>query len=275
MNEKYDLLVVEDEPVVLSAIRKIVEPEQISMDEALNGDIALSKLKRNTYNLIISDLMLPRISGLDLIQTIKKDHPSVPLVVITGYATLEKALQSFKMGSFDFIPKPFDTETFLAVISRGLNFSQLMQKRAPGKRDCVFIPDTSSTDNGGEAVYCLGCHALVKLQENGTALVGVGETFPNMMDHLSKLEIVVSNEEIIQGKCCVQFITEDGLINILWAPLSGKIEAYNEELEKNMQLINTDPYNKGWIFRITPTNLKEELKHLTKCKRRFIINGHQ
>ncbi|MCJ7581453.1 MAG: response regulator, partial [Candidatus Aminicenantes bacterium] len=117
MNEKYDLLVVEDEPVVLSAIRKIVEPEQISMDEALNGDIALGKLKRNTYNLIISDLMLPRISGLDLIHTIKKDHPGVPLVVITGYATLEKALQSFKMGSFDFIPKPFDTETFLAVIS--------------------------------------------------------------------------------------------------------------------------------------------------------------
>ena len=87
------------------------------------------------------------------------------------------------------------------------------------------------------------------------------------MDHLSKLELVVFNDEIIQGKCCAQFITEEGLINMFWAPLSGKIEAFNEELEKNIQLINTDPYDKGWIFRIAPANLKEELKHLIRCKR--------
>lgn len=268
MVEKYDLLVVEDEPVVLSAIRKIVEPEKLSMDEALNGDIALSKLRRNTYRIIVSDLMLPRISGLDLIETIKKDHPCVSLVVITGYATLEKALQSFKMGSFDFIPKPFDTETFLAVIYRGLNFSQLMQTRGPEKRDFVPIPDTISIGNSTDIVYCLGCHAQAKLQEDGTALIGVGETFPNTVDHLSSMEFVASNNEIIQGKCCAQFLTRDGLIHMFWAPLSGKIEAYNKELEKNIQLINTDPYDKGWICRIIPSNPKEELKHLMKCKRR-------
>ena len=86
--------------------------------------------------------MLPRISGLDLIQAIKQDHPCVPLIVMTGYATLEKALQSFKMGSFDFIPKPFDTETFLAVISRGLNFSQRMQDTGPEQRAFIPIPDS-------------------------------------------------------------------------------------------------------------------------------------
>ncbi|MGB2906742.1 MAG: response regulator [Candidatus Aminicenantaceae bacterium] len=273
MYDKYDLLIVEDEPVVLSAIRKIVELEQLSMDEALNGEIALSKLKRNTYKLIVTDLMLPRISGLDLIQAIKKDQPCVPLIVMTGYATLEKALQSFKMGSFDFIPKPFDTETFLAVISRGLNFSQWIHTGGPEQRVFVPIPDSLSMGISSDIVYCLGCHAQVKLQENRTALVRVGETFPNMMDHLTKLEMVVSNQEIMQGKCCAQFITGDGLINMFWAPLSGKIEAYNEELEKNIQMINTDPYDKGWIFKITPSNLKEELKHLMKCTRRSIINS--
>jgi len=271
MSNKYDLLVVEDEPVVLSSIRKIIEPEMLSMDEALNGDVALSKLQRNTYKLIISDLMLPRISGLDLIQAIKKDHPCVSLVVITGYATLEKALQSFKMGSFDFIPKPFDTETFLAVISRGLNFSKLMQMRGPEQRDFVPIPDTLSMGNSTDIIYCLGCHAQAKLQEDGTALIGVGETFPNMVDHLSELEIVASNNEIIQGKCCAQFLTRDGLINMFWAPLSGKIEAYNEELQKNINLIDTDPYDKGWIFRIIPSNPEEELKYLMKCKKRLNI----
>lgn len=267
MDEKYDLLVVEDEPVVLAAIRKIVESEQIRMDEALIGENALSKLKRNVYKLIITDLMLPRISGLDLIQAIREDHPCVPVVVITGYATLEKALQSFKMGSFDFIPKPFDTEVFLGVVRRGLNFSQLMQGRSPDQRAFIHFPQLSSMDRSAGILYCLGCHAWIKFEEEGTALIGVGETFPDMMDDLSHMEILSSSEEIIQGKCCAKFVTKEGLVNMFWAPLSGKIEAYNEDLDNNIQLINTDPYNQGWIFRIFPSNLQEEVKHLTRCKR--------
>jgi CheY-like chemotaxis protein len=265
--DEYDLLVVEDEPVVLSAIRKIVELERLRMDEALNGDIALSKLTRQTYKLIVTDLMLPRMSGLDLIQAIKKIHPCIPLIVITGYATLEKALQSFKMGSFDFVPKPFDTETFLAVIYRGLKYSLVMKTRGPEEHPFLPIEEPIGVEAGSDIVYCLGCHSQAKLLEDGTALVRAGETFSNMMDNLSRLEIVASGKGMVQGKCCAQFVTEEGLIHMFWAPLSGKIEAYNEELDKNIQLINSDPYDKGWIFRINPSNLQEELKHLKRCKR--------
>lgn len=268
MDEKYDLLVVEDEPVVLAAIRKIVESERISMDEAMNGEIALSKLGRNTYELIISDLMLPRISGLDLIQIIKKDKPCIPLVVITGYATLEKALQSFKVGSFDFIPKPFDTEVFLGVIRRGLNFSRLMQKKGPENREFVLLLHEQETKTNAAKCYCLGCHAWAKFEEDRTVSIGVGETFPRMMDDLSQLEFMTSGEEIYQGKCCAKFITKKGLVNMFWAPLSGKIEALNKALEKDIQLIDTSPYDQGWIFRITPSNFEEEVKNLIQCKRR-------
>jgi CheY-like chemotaxis protein/glycine cleavage system H lipoate-binding protein len=267
MNETYDLLVVEDEPVVLAAIRKILEFERLSMDEALNAEIALGKLKRNSYGLIVSDLMLPRISGLDLIQIIKKDQPCVPLVVITGYATLEKALQSFKMGSFDFIPKPFDTEVFLGIIQRGLNFSRLMQRKGPGQREFIHTPDTSSMEKSAGTRYCLGCHAWIKFEDEGSASIGVGETFPGMMDNLSHLEIIASGEEILQGKCCVKFVTKKGLVNMFWAPLSGNIKAFNGDLEKDIRLIDTDPYDRGWIFRITPSQFEEEVKNLTRCKR--------
>lgn len=268
MDEKFDILVVEDEPVVLDAIRKIVESEHIEMDEALDAERALSKLKRNTYTLIICDLMLPRISGLDLIQTIKKEFPCVPVVVITGYATLEKALQSFKIGSFDFIPKPFDTEVFLGVIYRGLNYSRAIQKKGPGQRTFSHFPDATGMAGSTGLLYCLGCHAWIKFEEMGTALIGVGETFPGMMDDLSHWEILVSREEIIQGKCCAQFVTKDGLVNMFWAPLSGKIEATNEDLDKDIQLINTDPCDRGWLFRIAPYNFDEEAKHLTRYERK-------
>jgi CheY-like chemotaxis protein len=268
MKETYDLLVIEDEPVVLAAIRKIIGTEGLSMDETLNAEIAMSKLERNTYDLIISDLMLPRISGLDLIQIIKKDNPCIPFVVITGYATLEKALQSFKMGSFDFIAKPFDTEVFLGVIRRGLNFSRLTQSKGLDKREFIHLPDPPRIDKKAETYYCLGCHAWTKFDEGGTISIGVGETFPNMMDELSHVELITPGDEIFQGKCCAKFIAKNGLVNMFWAPLSGKIEAYNEALNKDIRLINSDPYNQGWIFRITSSNFEEEVKNLAFCQRR-------
>lgn len=268
MSEKFDILVVEDEPVVLAAIRKIIETEHIEMDEALDAERALSKLNRNTYTLLICDLMLPRISGLDLIQTIKKDFPCVPVVVITGYATLEKALQSFKIGSFDFIPKPFDTEVFLGVLRRGLNFSRSIQAKSPDQRTFNHIPDAGDKDRSLGTFYCLGCHAWIKFEERGKVLMGVGETFPGMMGELSHMEILVSREEVIQGKCCAQFVTKEGLVNMFWSPLSGKIEAFNDALEKDIRLVDLDPYEKGWLFRIAPYNFDEEVQYLTRCERK-------
>lgn len=267
LNYTYDLLVVEDEPVVLSSIRKIIDLERLRMDEALNGDIALSKLKRQTYRLIITDLMLPRISGLSLIRSIKQIHPCIPLIVITGYATLEKALQSFQAGSFDFIPKPFDTEAFLGVVSRGLNYSRLMEGRGP--EDHVYLPvsEPGDLEKNDDIIYCLGCHSQAKLQEDGSALIRVGETFSGTMDHLSQVEFVAGQDEIVQGKCCAQFITEEGKINMLWAPLSGKIEAQNSALAQNIHWIDTAPFDKGWIFKITPSDLDAELKHLRMCRK--------
>jgi len=266
MSKKYDLLVVEDEPVVLAAIRKIIESENINMDDVRNGENAIRKLKENTYKLLITDLMLPRISGLDLIRIIKGNQICIPIVVITGYATLEKALQSFKVGSFDFIPKPFDTEVFLGVIRRGLNFSQLMQSKADDRSNFMQLSDASGVNGSAGKSYCLGYHAWIKFEEENTALIGVGATFPNMMGELCHIENLASGGEVLQGKCCAKIFTKDGLVNMIWSPLSGKIESYNEDLDKNLQLINSDPYDQGWIFRVIPSNFKDEVKYLTRCK---------
>lgn len=268
MHEEYDILVVEDEPVVLAAIRKIVESDHIRMDEALNGEIALSKMKRNTYRLVVSDLMLPRISGLDLIAMIKESYPHTPVVLITGYATQDKALQSFKKGSFDFIPKPFDTELFLGVVRRGMNFNRRILGSNPDQRAFVDIPLASSLDQSPGSMHCLGQHAWILFEEEQKARIGVGETFPGMMDNLASMEILVSQEEVIQGKCCIQFVTGEGFVNMFWAPLSGNIITMNESLEKDIQLINTDPYGTGWIFRIQPTRFREESQYLKRCERR-------
>jgi len=267
MNKKYSVLIVEDEPVVLEAIKKIISFEQIRVEEAVDVENALDKLSHERYNLVISDLMLPRSSGYDLIQITNKKHPNIPLIVITGYATLENALQSFKMGSFDFIPKPFETETFLGVVWRGLKYSEMLDVRGPNPQTCIPIPTPSGKENNSCDLFCLGAHAWIKLYEDETALIGLGETFPGMISGLNRLEYLTSTGQIIQGKSCVQLITDRGLVNMFWAPLSGRVVAYNRDLEHNIEYINTDPFGKGWLLRIVASNLEHELKNLTCCRK--------
>ena len=117
--------------------------------------------------------------------------------------------------------------------------------------------------------HCLGHHAWVKLVDDGSALIGAGDTFPDMIENLDRIEFHLSNDEIIQGKCCAQFISKNGLVNMFWAPLSGGVLAMNNELERNVQLVNTSPFDEGWLFRIVPFNQEEELYHLTCCEKRL------
>lgn len=267
MNKDYDILVVEDEQIVLSAIKKITEPEQLLVDTALDVDNALDKLSVNTYQLIISDLMLPKISGYNFIRVIKEKYPCIPLIVITGYATLENALQCFKMGSFDFIPKPFETEAFLGVVRRGMRYSEKMRVLGSDNQVCRPLSPPTGAGEGLCDFYCLGHHAWTKLVDNGTAIIGAGDTFPDMIEDIDRIEFHSPNDEIIQGKCCAQFISKNGLVNMFWAPLSGSVTAQNRELEDNARVINTEHFDERWLFHIIPYNAEEELKHLTCCER--------
>ncbi len=268
MNKEYDILVVEDEPVVLAAIKKIVEAEELRVDDSVDVESALEKMKNVSYSLVISDLMLPKISGNDLVLAIKIKHPNVPVIVITGYATLENALQSFKIGSFDFIAKPFDTEAFMGVVRRGINYGKKLQREGQDRRVCIPTSFPSNGDENPCDLYCLGQHAWIRLDEDGTGLIGVGETFPGLIEDLTRVEFVTDGDEIVQGKCCARFITAGGLVNMFWAPLSGSIITTNRNLEHDMRLIDSDPFGQGWLLQIIPSKLDEELRHLTCCSKR-------
>jgi len=125
----FDILVVDDEPVVLAAARKVLEPEGLSVDDAADAGVALKKLKRHTYGAVLCDLKLPGDGAPALLDFAREHLPNTPVVVITGYATQKSAMQSFNSGAFDFLPKPFDVDELLAVVRRALDRA----KREPGR----------------------------------------------------------------------------------------------------------------------------------------------
>jgi DNA-binding response OmpR family regulator len=104
---KHNVLVVDDEPIVCHSLRRILSKQSCVVDEAFDVDSAMQKMKLNKFDLIFLDLKMPKRSGMEVLQSIKKNYPNTPVIMITGYASIETAVEATKNGAFQFIPKPF------------------------------------------------------------------------------------------------------------------------------------------------------------------------
>ncbi|MEN6615737.1 MAG: response regulator [Syntrophorhabdus sp.] len=125
MAESVNILVVDDEKGIREGCRRILASEGFSVDIAENGKLGLDMVKGKTYDLILVDLMMPVMGGLEMMGEVRQIDPGVILVVITGFATVETAVDAMKHGAYDYIPKPFNPDQLLAVINRGLDKRRL------------------------------------------------------------------------------------------------------------------------------------------------------
>jgi len=119
------ILVVDDEMGIREGCRRVLAGEGYAIDLAEDGMVGLAKVKEKPYDIILVDLMMPGIGGLDLIQKIHELDPEIILVVITGYATIETAVEATKRGAYDYLPKPFTPEALSVLVKRGLEKREL------------------------------------------------------------------------------------------------------------------------------------------------------
>lgn len=117
---KHSVLVVDDEPIVCHSLRKILNKQSCAVEEAFDVDAALEKMKLNKYDLVFLDLKMPKTSGMELLKSLKEQYPDVPVVMITGYASIDKAVEATRLGAFQFIPKPFTPDELKQVTTEAL-----------------------------------------------------------------------------------------------------------------------------------------------------------
>ena len=120
------ILVVDDKDTVRQMLSKTLQSEGYEVDMAEDGAIALEKAKEKQYDLILTDLKLPKKDGLEVLSTMKDLDPDVAVIVMTAYGTIESAVQAMKMGAFDFLTKPFDTDHLSMLIKRALETRRMM-----------------------------------------------------------------------------------------------------------------------------------------------------
>jgi DNA-binding NtrC family response regulator len=122
------ILVVDDEEIVCRSCERILTDAGHEVDCIMDSTGALKKASEGTYDIVILDIMMPRISGLDILRTIKEEHPDIDVIMVTGLSQIETAVLSMKLGAFDYLSKPFDPDELVMVVDRALERRRLLRE---------------------------------------------------------------------------------------------------------------------------------------------------
>ena len=125
---KKTILIIDDEPDILQSMSDIFSDEGYNVITAEDGNEALSQLEKETPDLIFLDIWLPDSDGLKLLPGLKKEHPHVPVIMISGHGTIETAVHATKLGAFDFIEKPLSLDKLVITASNALTISRLREE---------------------------------------------------------------------------------------------------------------------------------------------------
>ena len=113
-----DVMVLDDEPIVGERLRPALEKEGFRVEVFTDSSAALERLKEKTFSVLVTDMKMRGPSGMDVLRFVKENAPSTPVIVITGYATIETSHEADALGAVHFIPKPFKIKELVKLVAR-------------------------------------------------------------------------------------------------------------------------------------------------------------
>ncbi len=114
---KGKILVIDDEDIVRLSCSRTLVPEGYELKMANNGAEGLKLLEEESFDLVLTDLKMPNMDGIEVLANIKGKWPATDVVIVTGYQTVETAVKAIKLGAFDYIEKPFTPDALIATVS--------------------------------------------------------------------------------------------------------------------------------------------------------------
>jgi len=260
MGRRLNVLVIDDEQIVLDSVRKHLRKENFEVHGALSVRGALGQMENTKMDIILTDLMMPDIDGLEFMAMIKDDLQNVPIIMITGYATITTALQATQLGAFDYIAKPFTKKELLSVLMRAADLVNAAEKAG----QAVSEPgvESKTAENPGPIFKTIGDHIWLMMQQDDTILMGVKRTFLHTVGKIESIHLPSKGDEIRQGGVFLQIISADLQSHSLMAPLSGTVVDVNQKVLDNPEVSLQDPYGEGWIIKLKPSKFDYEIKML-------------
>ncbi|MCK5032652.1 MAG: response regulator [Calditrichia bacterium] len=260
------ILCVDDEEVILDSFRKILVVDGYSVDTVENGKEALNLIQNHHYDFVFTDLKMPEMDGIDVTKAVKHVRPDIDVIIITGYATVESAVETMKYGALDYVQKPFSEDELLEFAKKCLvKRKDRIKNELKPKIQLTQLTDQDQpiseefTIPGG--VFISDAHCWLNLTQEGMARIGIDDFAKKVIGHIDDVELpnigrVIKMNQVLftikQGNRPIPFKT----------PVSGKIVKINSDLSKEIENMDLTPYGKNWICTIDADNLDNDLKNL-------------
>ena len=134
---KKSILIVDDELDMLQLLKRSLEPDlRCHIATAQSGKEALQQISQQSFDLVLADIKMPQMDGLELLELIKREHPDLTVVLMTAFGSVETAVEAMRHGAYDFVTKPFDHETILIRLEKALERSSLIQENYRLQQEC-------------------------------------------------------------------------------------------------------------------------------------------
>ena len=258
MAEQPKILVVDDEEVILLSVRRVLKKDDYAIDTVMSANDAVRKMDETVYDVVITDLMMPGMTGMELLERIGEMKLATRAIMITGFATMKTAMQAMQRGAFDYVAKPFTKDELRSVVLRAVR-SRPTDLATAGEQEA---PAISEDPLEAGRVYTLRNHAWARIREDGQVTIGLAPSLLAATGALLSVEAPEVGEHVHQGKACARLIAEDAQTHVLWSPLSGRVMEVNRDILENPRLAGGDPMGRGWLMVIDPTAIESEIENL-------------
>lgn len=259
MERTVSILVVDDEQIVLDSIKRHLKKDDYVIHTAKDAREALDLFETTPVDIVLTDLMMPEIDGLELMKEIKSRVPGTPVIMITGYATINTALQATQLGAFDYIAKPFTRVELKSVIQRAADVVVKAGTAADGGRAGSDVQKEKKIKKGLKSI---GESTWIMVQDDGTVLLGVERPFLHTIGRIQNIFLPSGGDKVRQGSVYLQIFSTDLRSHAVLSPLSGTVVDVNQKVLDNPMAVLEDPYGEGWLIRLKPSKFDDEIKHL-------------
>jgi len=272
---KARILCVDDEEVILDSLRKILVLDGYNVDTVETGQEALGLVQINDYDFVFTDLKMPSMSGTDVAKSVKHLRPDIDVVIITGYATVESAVECMKHGALDYIEKPFAEDELRLFVKRAMFKRQDRIEKQLKPRVHVMGPAESEHGFGNEfsvpgGVLVSSGHCWVGLAEDGTAKVGIDDFARKLLGSIDSINFPNVGMDVKAGQPLFS-VNQGHRQAPFHAPLSGKVVQINDHLSKDCSMLTEGPYGDNWICVIDGEDLDKELPNLKIGKSAVVL----
>lgn len=259
MSNEPKLLVVDDEEAICEGCSRIFSRQGFKVEKCSDACHGLDLATRTDYSAILLDMKMPGMDGIHFLEVLRKQKPSVPVVLMTGYPSIPNAASAIRLGVSDYVTKPFTPEEISQAVHRLIH-------RNPS--ETVAVSGSLQTPSSTNVDFRFFRQAWCQTFGDGPVRIGAMIVRPGTAK-VESLFLPRIGEVVYQGLPLAAVTIAGQPRCTIPSPVSGVVVDLNESLASDPGALLADPCGKGWIACVSPTRLEEEAKCCTS--RRVIL----